>query len=236
MVTHPQTGLIHIAGVMDRAEAELLIDCGASHLGFPLVLGHHKEDLSPEAAAAIVSEFQHQAEFFLITYLTCADDIIELCSLLNVNTVQLHDAISPSEISRLRSKKPVLQVIKSIIVRTDAPTQFEQDIECYSPFVDAFITDTHDPVTGAIGATGKTHDWEISRRIVQTSPRPVILAGGLNADNVAAAIHQVRPTGVDVHTGIEDVSGRKDRDKTLRFIEQAQQGFAQLEAATDNNQ
>jgi phosphoribosylanthranilate isomerase len=54
-----------------------------------------------------------------------------------------------------------------------------------------FITDTFDPSTGASGATGKTHDWDISKSLVQLSPKPVILAGGLNAENVYEAILHV---------------------------------------------
>ena len=228
MVIPQRGGLIHIAGVVDRAEAEMLIECGAYHLGFPLVLGYHQEDLTTEVAAAIVEEFGTSAEFFLITYLKRAVDILALCSRLNVRCVQLHDEIASDEIAKLRDEAPWLKVIKSIIVRTDGAMAFERDIEIYSPFVDAFITDTHDPTTGAIGATGKTHDWEISRQIVKVSPHPVVLAGGLNPDNVADAIHYVRPAGIDVHTGIERSDGRKDREMTLRFVEEAQRGFASL--------
>ncbi len=228
MVIPLQGGLIHIAGVVDRAEAEMLIDCGATHLGFPLVLGYHQEDLTAEAAAAIVEEFGASAEFFLITYLKRAVDILALCNRLNVRCVQLHDEIASDEIAKLRDEAPWLKVIKSIIVRTDGVMAFERDIEIYSPFVDAFITDTHDPMTGAIGATGKTHDWEISRQIVEVSQHPVVLAGGLNPENVADAIHYVRPAGIDVHTGIERADGRKDREMTLRFVEEAQRGFASL--------
>ena len=228
MVDNVRTGLIHIAGVIDREEAELLISCGATHLGFPLVLGHHKEDLSREAAAAIVAEFRGQAEFFLITYLTRAEDIIELCQTLQVRGVQLHNDILPDEVARLREMSPDIHVIKSIIISPDAPTQVDRSIDPYSAHVDALITDTHDLATGATGATGKTHDWEISRRIVEASPRPIILAGGLNSDNVKDAIRQVRPAGVDVHTGIEGTDGRKDRNKTHSFIAQAREGFAGL--------
>ena len=67
--------------------------------------------------------------------------------------------------------------------------------------VDAFITDTFDPDTGASGATGKTHDWEVSQRIVEHSPLPVILAGGLGAGNVKEAIMQVKPGWSGVPTG-----------------------------------
>ncbi len=75
--------------------------------------------------------------------------------------------------------------------------------------MDAYITDTYDPVTKASGATGKTHNWEISKNLVELSAKPVILAGGLNPENVYDAILKVKPAGVDVHTGIENVIWKK---------------------------
>ena len=98
----------------------------------------------------------------------------------------------------------------------------------YAPFVDAYITDTHDPSTGADGATGKTHDWRISRELVKISPKPVILAGGLNPGNIQAAIAEVQPAGVDVHTGVEDDSGRKSSEKVAAFVAATRKGFAAI--------
>jgi phosphoribosylanthranilate isomerase len=60
---------------------------------------------------------------------------------------------------------------------------------------------------------------------VELSPRPVILAGGLTPANVREAIAAVRPAGVDVHTGVEDASGRKDLAKVLAFVAEARAGF-----------
>ena len=94
-----------------------------------------------------------------------------------------------------------------------------------SPFVDAFITDTFDPKTGASGATGKTHDWRVSRRLVELADGPVILAGGLSPENVKRAILEVQPAGVDSHTGVEDSSGRKSREKVRKFLSEANEAF-----------
>ncbi|MBP1686761.1 MAG: phosphoribosylanthranilate isomerase, partial [Deltaproteobacteria bacterium] len=99
-----------------------------------------------------------------------------------------------------------------------------------SAVVDAFILDTFDPQTGAAGATGKTHDWRFSRRRVERSQRPVILAGGLTPENARRAILEVQPAGVDAHTGVEDARGRKSRDKVERFLSEAQAAFQLLGA------
>ena len=89
------------------------------------------------------------------------------------------------------------------------------------------LTDTYAPETGAAGATGRTHDWAVSRRLVELSPRPVILAGGLTPANVRQAIAAVRAAAVDVHTGVEDASGRKDRAKVREFVAEARAAFAE---------
>ena len=219
---------IHVAGVIDRDEAEMLVRCGVAHIGVPLVLDHHAEDLSVDAAAAIISQLGRQATFFLITYASAAEDVLALCRRLDVGLVQLHGDIEAQTLIALRDLAPELRVIKSLIVRGDNAEALAAEVGRFAPLVDAFITDTFDLATGARGATGKTHDWSVSRRLVDLSPKPVILAGGLNPDNVGAAIQAVRPAGVDVHTGIEGPDGRKRCDLTRRFVAEARAGFAAI--------
>jgi phosphoribosylanthranilate isomerase len=102
------------------------------------------------------------------------------------------------------------------------------EVTRFHPFVDAFITDTYDPITGRSGATGKTHDWGVSRRLVDLSPKPVILAGGLTPENVRAAVLSVRPAGVDVHTGVEGPEGRKALARVEHFVAEARAAFRLL--------
>lgn len=219
---------IHVAGLVDFDEAKLLIDCGVKFLGLPFALDHHKEDLTVDAAAAIVSKVAKQANFFLITYLTKAQDIRRLCDVLSVQMVQLHGPTDPNQIQLVKQEAPELKVIKSLIVRYDNADPLLDDVQCFGSSVDAFITDTFDPETGASGATGKVHDWTTSRRLVESTDRPVILAGGPNATNVRQAIYTVQPAGVDMHTGIEGQDGRKSPDLTKRFVEEAEAGFADI--------
>jgi len=85
----------------------------------------------------------------------------------------------------------------------------------------AILLDAHKD--GAYGGTGHKVDWDLAAEIVQRSDRPVILAGGLNPDNVAAAVVRVRPYAVDVSSGIEDRPGIKDPIKMRDFILAAHQ-------------
>jgi phosphoribosylanthranilate isomerase len=227
-----EPGFIQICGVHDAAEAALLLDCGVRHIGFPLRLAVHREDLSEADAATIIRGFAPRAAGVLITYLDRADEIVLLCRALGAAVVQVHGPIAPAELQRLRALAPDLGVIKSLVVGLHGEAELEAEARRLAPWVDAFITDTFDPATGATGATGRTHDWTVSRRLVERVTRPVILAGGLTAQNVGAAIRAVRPAGVDTHTGVEGPDGRKDRAKVAGFVAAARAAFAEIGITT----
>ena len=218
--------LIQVAGIASLEEARMLVDCGVKYLGFPLHLPVHQEDLPEEEAARISRSLVDPCRAVAITYQDGASEIAELSRLLDAGMVQLHGDIAVGQLARLKLIRPDLQVVKSLIIGLYNLSQLCDMVRAMEPFVDAFITDTYDTVNGASGATGKTHDWEISRELVAFSARPVILAGGLTPVNVRQAILAVRPAGVDTHTGVEDVCGKKDGDKVNRFVEQADLAFA----------
>ena len=228
----PMRNIIQISGIVDQEEAEMLISCGVDWLGFPFRLAVHKEDLSEAEAAPIIKALQPPHEAVLITYLSKAEEVVALCYSLGVRTVQLHGDITLDQLKGVKTLLPGLFVAKSLIVREDNLSELEAAVRDFSPYVDAFITDTYDPETGAVGATGKIHDWKASRRLVEISPRPVILAGGLRPGNVARAIREVRPAGVDSHTGVEGSDGRKDPQLVRAFVEQARRAFLTLELQT----
>jgi len=223
--------LIQIAGVIDAAEAQMLQRCGVRYLGFPLRLPVHREDLTEREAAAIIGSLTPPVFGVLITYLYEATEIAAFCHALGAPIVQIHGDIDRGELKRLKSLDPNLTVIKSLVVGMSDHKVLEATLRKLSPFVDAFITDTFDPKTGASGATGKTHDWRVSRRLVQLADRPIILAGGLTPENVKRAILEVGPTGVDSHTGVEDSTGRKSREKVQKFLSEANEAFDLVKAS-----
>jgi phosphoribosylanthranilate isomerase len=218
-------GLIQVAGVSSFQEARMLLDEGVHQIGFPLRLAVHKEDVSEEEAARIIGLLPSSLSAILITYLRDAQEVLSLCRKLGVRKVQLHSDIAAKEAAGLKALAPDFILIKSLVVRGDNFADLECCVKELSPHVDAFITDTFDPATGACGATGKTHDWDVSRRLAEISPRPVILAGGLDPRNVRRAILHVRPAGVDVHTGVEAPDGRKDPALVRSFVSEARDAF-----------
>jgi len=219
---------IQIAGILDKEEADMLLDSGVNYLGFPLRLPVNKEDISEEDAGKIIKSLIPPNYGILITYLNIAEDIIEFCKKLGCSLIQLHGAIETSELIKLKSELPELVIIKSLVTGKHSIDELKNIINEQSEFVDAFITDTYNPITGATGATGLTHDWEISRELVEYSNKPIILAGGLTPDNVYDAITVVKPTGVDSHTGVEDSEGKKDKKKIKMFLSESMRAFEKL--------
>lgn len=204
---------------------------GADFIGFPLRLGYHSPDVSERDAREIIARMNEPRRAVLITYLTDAHEIVSFTQDIGVSIVQLHAEVSPIELAKLKEIAPSLTIIKSLIVR---PECIEANHPIYplakelEPWVDAFITDTFDPATGATGATGRLHDWSVSARIARLVNKPLILAGGLNPANVFNAICTVRPAAVDAHTGVEDSVGNKSPDLVARFVSEARRGFAAI--------
>ena len=222
---------IQIAGVRDLDEANLLMECGIRYLGFPLRLPVNKEDLSEPAAAAIIRSMRPPSYGVAITYQSTAEDIVGFMDYLGASLVQLHGDIASQELAKLKRLRPHLTVIKSLVIGKQPFEELVDTLRRLSAFVDAYITDTFDPATGASGATGKLHDLRVSRRLVELATKPVILAGGLTPENVREAIKFVAPAGVDAHTGVEDAAGHKDPTKVRRFEAEARAGFEFLRAS-----
>lgn len=225
---HSFQKFIQVAGVIDKTESDMLQRCGVNYLGFPLRLPVNKEDLSEAEAAEIIKNLEPPFYGVLITYLNKADEIINFCNYLGADIVQLHGDISKEELSRLKKSIPAISVIKSLVIGEKKTSELKNIITELDEFIDAYITDTFDPSTGASGATGKIHDWSISRELISLTSKPVILAGGLNPDNVQQAILEVKPAGVDAHTGVEGINGRKDEAKVRKFVEESLKGFDQI--------
>lgn len=222
--------MIQAAGARNVDEAEMLAACGFTHVGLPLRLPVHRPDCTEEEARHICAAIERAgAASVCITYETDPAEALALCRFLGCGGVQLHGNMPLGAVGELRRAAPELFVIKSLVLGAGlAEGALLELAQAHAPFVDAFLTDTYDPATGASGATGKTHDWNASRRLAQALPRPLILAGGLNPANVAQAIAETRPAGVDAHTGLEDAAGAKDPARCRAFVSEALRAFAEL--------
>lgn len=219
---------MQIAGVVDAEDAEVVVDCGVEYLGLPLGPGVVPGDCAEDEAARIVRRLPPSVEPVLITYLVEPEGIAALARRIGASWVQLHGPISPEAAAQLHQGTPELQLVRSLIVRGEG-AGLEREIDAFAPSVRAFLTDSYDPRTGARGATGRTHDWRVSRRLAAHAPHPLVLAGGLTDENVRQAILAAQPAAVDAHTGVEGPDGRKCRERLSRFVAAARSAFRELE-------
>ncbi|MEM1058282.1 MAG: phosphoribosylanthranilate isomerase [Verrucomicrobiota bacterium] len=226
--------VIQIAGALNLAEARMIANAGADLLGLPLRLLDGREDISETEAAEMtrmLADSHPSCEVVAITYLSRAEEVLDLVERIGCRWVQLHGDIRAKEAADLKKRRPDLRMIKALVVRAENREALFAEAAAFAPLVDAFLTDTFDPATGRRGATGQTHDWAVSRELVERLAAPVILAGGLHEGNVAEAVHTVRPAGVDAHTGLELPDGRKCPERVAAFIAHARAALAELAAA-----
>ena len=218
---------VKICGIARAEDALAAIDFGADALGFLVGLRYPRADqLDVETARELVLRLPPFVNSVLVTHLDAEADVAELCRRVGAQVVQLHGEFPVAEIPALRAAFPHLKVVKA--VHSEDADSVEAAREA-AEHADAVLLDTREGEH--IGGTGKTHDWSLSRRIRERlGDFPVILAGGLTPDNVAAGIRFVGPYGVDVNSGVQQRPGRKNPELVRRFIEAAKQASDESEA------
>lgn len=199
-------------------EAWLAIQYGASALGLvsemPSGPGVIPEDLIAEIAAVVPPSISS----FLLTSKQNASAIIEQHRRCRTNVIQLCDRLKVGSYGELREAMPGIGIVQ--VIHVTGEEALEEAVAVASD-VDGILLDSGKQTLGVkeLGGTGRTHDWSLSRRIRETVNTPIFLAGGLNPGNVAEAIKQVQPFGVDVCNGVR-TNGKLDETKLSAFFNQ----------------
>jgi phosphoribosylanthranilate isomerase len=213
---------IKICGIRHQDDAKVALDAGADALGFLVGIAHLAEDkIRKEEAKAIIESLPPLVSPVAVTHLTDVQKIIDLIMYLGVNTVQIHDYIEPKEVKTIRENLPGVKIIKGVHVEGEDAIEMAK---LFEPYAHAILLDSR--TTDRLGGTGITHDWNISARLVKSISIPVILAGGLTPGNVLEAVYKVKPYGVDVNSGVEDIKGYKNFSKVQLFIGEARRAAA----------
>ncbi|MEP6635996.1 MAG: phosphoribosylanthranilate isomerase [Acidobacteriota bacterium] len=198
------------------AEARLAIESGAHAVGLVSEMPSGPGVIAENLIAEIAAILPPSVGSFLLTCKADADSIIEQQKRLRVNTIQICDSLPEGSHQRLRSALPGVSLVQVIHVRSDDSIDEAVSI---APFVDGILLDSGNPSLPVkeLGGTGRTHDWNLSARIREAVNVPLFLAGGLTTANVAQAIKQVRPFGVDVCSGVR-TEDRLDQTKLNSFF------------------
>jgi phosphoribosylanthranilate isomerase len=207
---------VKICCIQNIKEAEMAIAFGASALGLvgrmPSGPGPIPDDLIRQIATATPPLIGT----FLLTSHTSASEIINHHARTNTNTIQIVDYLTDGTYAQLREALPSVKIVQVIHVLDERSVDEALRV---SPSVDAILLDSGNPnlTVKILGGTGKVHNWKLSRKIREKAACPVILAGGLNPENVSEAIEAVAPFAVDVCSGVRS-SGLLDAGKLERFF------------------
>jgi phosphoribosylanthranilate isomerase len=169
-----------------------------------------------ELIAEIAAQIPPGVSSFLLTCEQDAESIIEQQKRLRVNTLQICDRLPAGSYTRLREALPGVSLVQ--VIHVTGPEAVDEAI-AIAPQVDAILLDSGNqslPIK-ELGGTGRTHDWRLSRTIREAIDVPLFLAGGLKPENVATAIREVRPFGVDVCSGLR-IEGKLDPQKLKEFF------------------
>jgi len=211
---------VKICGIRRQEDALIATELGADAIGLLVGQKHNSPDfVSATVARDIFRALPPSVDAVLVTHVEDVDELERLLQESEITTIQLHSEIAPSSVERLRHRLPHLKIFKSVNIISADSVAYP---EAFKKLVDGFVLDSINLATSQVGGTGKTHDWSVSRQIVMRYPEvPIILAGGLNSENVRSAIERVRPFGVDVNSGTKAADGFKDPRKIEAFIIQA---------------
>ena len=202
---------IKICGITNLDDARMAVESGADALGFNFYESSPRY-ISPETANEIIGRLPHDAMHVGVFVNPSFAEIERTRTRTAIEYVQLHGDETSDFVRNLISGTSA-KVIKALRVSPAFDTKRALEYE-----VEHFLLDTLS--AQGFGGTGETFDWEFARRFREAS-HSFFLAGGLTPDNVADAIREVRPFGVDVCSGVESVAGKKDHKKVAAFIKNA---------------
>jgi phosphoribosylanthranilate isomerase len=219
--------VIQIYSMTSLADAIATAKAGADLIGVVVAeTGLVPEAVDARVARDILAAIRPRARGVA---LSLSDDRDEICAMVDeVRPDVLHIAareIDPDDCGWIRTRIAPVRLLRAIAVRAgETLTEASAHQDC----VDYLMLDSGAKGSPFGGVGGETHDWTVCRGVVEQSRTPVILAGGLSAENVEQAIAAVKPWGVDsfTHTDIPGHRGKKDPARVRAFIAAALRGFA----------
>ncbi|NHZ84751.1 MAG: phosphoribosylanthranilate isomerase [Planctomycetia bacterium] len=207
---------VKICCIQSIAEAQIAIDNGAFAIGLVSKMPSGPGVISESKIREIAEWAPENIKTVLLTSLQNAEELIEQHNYCETDILQLVDSQETETYRILKKELSNVELMQVIHVIDDNSIT---DAVKISKYIDFILLDSGNPnlQTKELGGTGKTHNWQISKDIVDEVDLPVFLAGGLNPENVAEAIKRVKPFGVDVCSGVR-TDGNLDTVKIKRFI------------------
>ena len=207
---------VKICCISSVEEAALAIACGASALGLVSAMPSGPGVIGEDRIAEIAATIPPPIGTFLLTSKQDVDGIVAQQRRCGTNCIQLCDRLSAGSHQDLRSALPGIGIAQ--VIHVTGPESVDEAAEVATS-VDAILLDSGNPSLSVkeLGGTGRLHDWSLSLRIREQVGVPIFLAGGLRPGNVARAVKDVAPFGLDLCSGVR-TNGRLDREKLVDFF------------------
>lgn len=207
---------VKICCISSVEEAKLAIQYGAAALGLVGKMPSGPGIIDDELINTIAKTIPPPISSFLLTSETVAEDIIAHYRKVHTSTIQIVDALTDRQYDRIKQELPNVKLVQVIHVINEQ--SIDEAIEI-SSHVDAILLDSGNPnlATKELGGTGRVHNWDLSKRIRESIDIPIFLAGGINKDNVRAAIDHVQPFGIDLCSSVR-TNGKLDDKKLESFF------------------
>lgn len=217
---------VKICCISSPDEAAIAIREGADALGLVGPMPSGPGVIDDDLISEIVDSVPPPVATFLLTSETQSEKIVHHARRCRTDTLQLVDEVEGDAFAIIRAALPSRRIVQVIHVEDEGTIEVAK---AGAAIADALLLDSGKPSAQVkeLGGTGRTHDWEVSRAIVEASPCPVFLAGGLKPDNIGEAIRIVRPFGVDLCNGVR-TDGRLDAEKLRAFIDEVAKADACL--------
>jgi phosphoribosylanthranilate isomerase len=214
---------VKICGITNAEDARAACEAGVDAIGLNFY-PRSPRALSVNQAAELRAQIPSGVQVFGVFVNAEVAEVMEIFRNVRLHALQLHGDESPITVAQLARIAPVFKALRV------GPDFSAVTLESY-PGVSGFLFDTADAGPGQYGGTGRLADWEVAQQVARS--HRVILAGGLNADNVAAAILQVRPYGVDVASGVEVSPGAKNHAQLREFVREARRADQELNSPVE---
>ena len=198
---------IKVCGITSWTDARRAVDCGADALGFNFCRRSPRY-ISPLAAGRIIARLPKHVACVGVFVNEPMEVVLRARNIAGINLAQLHGEEPPEIVARLAERMVTIKAFR-------VSPKFQLAALRRYRAADAFLLDGFS--SRARGGTGRTVDWRLARRAGRYGP--IVLAGGLSAENIAEAVRRARPAAVDVNSGVERAPGRKDAKKLQAFFD-----------------
>jgi phosphoribosylanthranilate isomerase len=215
---------IKICGITNVEDAQMAAEAGADAIGLNFYAGSRRFVAIEQAAKIALSLPLHVQKVGVFVNASAAE-VLRICDAVGLDAIQLHGDEPPQFLGELNGK-PIIKAFRLQGPSLKVVADYIKESAVIGDSVRMVLVDAFRP--GVFGGTGERLDWQALDQWKESIGVPLVLAGGLTAQNVDAAISTARPAAVDTASGVETMPGIKDGTKVREFVDRARTAFTKL--------